>query len=52
MENLPEYKLIADDDSRRAAFAKFIKRQKVGRALRKDTPLIKIPLGTFKRGSI
>jgi hypothetical protein len=41
MENLPEYKLIADDDGRRAAFAKFIKRQKVGRSLRKYAPLIK-----------
>jgi hypothetical protein len=31
MENLPEFKLVADDDGRRAAFAKFVKRQKVGR---------------------
>ncbi|KAF5355353.1 hypothetical protein D9758_006091 [Tetrapyrgos nigripes] len=28
MENLPEYKAIEDEESRRAAFAKFVKRQK------------------------
>lgn len=29
IENLPEYKAVADDEGRRAAFSKFIKRQKV-----------------------
>jgi hypothetical protein len=33
MENLPEYKLVADEDGRKAAFVKFVKRQKVGRSL-------------------
>ncbi|KAF4594131.1 hypothetical protein EYR40_008934 [Pleurotus pulmonarius] len=30
IENLPEYKAIEDEESRRAAFAKFVKRQKPG----------------------
>ena len=30
MQNLPEYKAIEDDESRKAAFAKFVKRQKAG----------------------
>lgn len=29
MQDLPEYKALEDEDSRRAAFAKFVKRQKV-----------------------
>ena len=29
IEDLPEYKALEDEDGRRAAFAKFIKRQKV-----------------------
>jgi len=32
MEHLSEYKLVADDDGRRAAFSKFIKRQKVSQS--------------------
>lgn len=29
MQDLPEYKALDDDEGRRAAFAKFVKRQKV-----------------------
>jgi len=29
IENLPEYKALEDEDGRRAAFAKYVKRQKV-----------------------
>lgn len=29
IQELPEFKALEDDDGRRAAFAKFIKRQKV-----------------------
>lgn len=29
MQELPEYKAIEDEDGRRAAFSKFVKRQKV-----------------------
>lgn len=29
IQDLPEYKALEDDDGRRAAFAKFVKRQKV-----------------------
>ena len=30
MQELPEYKAIDDDEGRKAAFAKFVKRQKAG----------------------
>src|SRR6202051_235776 len=39
MENLPEYKLVDDEEGRKAAFAKFVKRQKVGHSLLRFTPL-------------
>lgn len=29
MQDLPEYKALEDEDGRKAAFAKYIKRQKV-----------------------
>ena len=29
IEHLPEYKALEDDEGRRSAFAKFVKRQKV-----------------------
>jgi heme oxygenase len=29
IENLPEFKALEDEEGRRAAFAKFVKRQKV-----------------------
>jgi len=29
IENLPEYKALEDEDGRRAAFSKYVKRQKV-----------------------
>lgn len=30
MQELPEYKAIEDEEGRKAAFAKFVKRQKAG----------------------
>jgi hypothetical protein len=30
MEELPEYKAVGDEEGRRAAFLKYVKRQKVG----------------------
>jgi pre-mRNA-processing factor 40 len=44
MENLPEYKKVADDDGRRAAFAKFVKRQKVSHSPPKFITFIKAGL--------
>ena len=33
MEDLPEFKALEDEDGRKAAFAKYIKRQKASRIL-------------------
>jgi hypothetical protein len=51
MENLPEYKLVADEEGRKAAFTKFVKRQKVCDRSNLYHLLIN-DLGTSTRGNL